>query len=542
MRNKLGGFFLVVVLSAALLGGWLGDRVRAEGPADDIDPLVAAFTEVFHKVSSQYAVEVEPRQLVEDAVRGMLRTLDPHSSFFAARDYSKLQEEQKGQYFGLGISIRPEVPGSGRVQVVQPPTAGTPAYRSGIRSGDVIAKVEGEPIDEWTMDEVISKLKGPKGTKVNITLDRPGVSEPITMDVERDAIPIYTIRYAFHVKPGIGYIRIDRFAESTGEELNRALEKLDEENLKGLVLDLRNNPGGALSQAISVSDRFLKRGQMIVGTRDRYGRERSYQAPRGTRDSYPMIVLINRFSASASEIVSGALQDHDRALIVGETSYGKALVQTVYPLRGNRGLALTTGKYYTPSGRLIQRPYQEGFYDYLYAYRGDQDDSQQHSTDAGRKVFGGGGIAPDYKVEGDLYKPLAARVNRRSLFYKFAGMLTRGAVQTPIDFSYDHKEVAQWPEEKRQKLMAQLRIPEQGQVMDRFVEFLRDEGLDFNGEQLEESRNQLNNRLQQEVVSNIFGDAASVLVRLEIDSQAKTAIDLLPKAKDLIAGKRDSGK
>ncbi len=535
MRNKLSGFLFLVILLTAVLGGWYGDRVKASGPAEpDVEALLETFSEAFEAVQRNYAKKVESEELVESAIRGMLRTLDPHSSYFAAPDYNKLQEEQQGQYYGLGILIRPERPGTGRVLIVEPPSPGTPGNKAGLRPGDVISKIHGEPIDDWTYpDEIIPKLKGPKGTKVQITVERPGQTEPLEIEIERDAIPLYTIKFAFHVQPGIGYIRIDRFSESTSDELDDALERLDEQNMKGLLLDLRNNPGGSLRQAIEVSDRFLERGQLIVSTRGRSGKGREFRAPRGRRHDYPMVVLINRYSASASEIVSGALQDHDRALIVGETSFGKALVQTVYPMNSDRGLALTTGKYYTPSNRLIQRPYGEGFYDYYY----NRDDGsaaggEAFSTDSGRKVFGGGGIGPDVEVEPDRFPRLAGLVNRRNLFYNFAGKLTRGDIESDIQYQYDPEEIRELGEDERDVLMAKLPITEK--TLGLFREFLDEQKIEVTDEDFEESREIFSNRLRQEIFLIYFGERDGARVALTMDNQVQKAIELLPQAQKLL--------
>jgi len=249
MRTRLGTYLIVTVLAGAILGGLFGGRVNAGSPLEESSQnLLKAFTDSLAVIETQYAGEVSSGELVESAIRGMLRTLDPHSSFFTRRDYDRLQEEQKGKYYGLGITIRAESPGSGRVLVVEPPAPGTPAHRAGLKAGDVIAKIEGEAIDDWDLnEEVIPNLKCPKVTTVNITVQRSGETEPLTCDVERDEIPLYTIKYTFLLNPEIGYVRIGRFAETTSRELDDALEELGEESLSALILDLRDNPGGALS-------------------------------------------------------------------------------------------------------------------------------------------------------------------------------------------------------------------------------------------------------------------------------------------------------
>ncbi len=542
MRIKLSSLILLTIATTALLGGLLGHRVSGSTKPDrsELEPLLGTFTEALALVQSKFAREVDSKELVESAIQGMLRTLDPHSSFFATADYSRLQEEQQGKYYGLGITIRAETPGSGRVVVVEPPAPGTPAYKVGLQAGDVIARIEGEPIEEWDINErVIPNLKGPKGTVVNISVERPGEAEPLAFTIERDEIPLYTIKFAFELKPRVGYIRLDKFSETTGGELNDALEKLDESSLEGLVLDLRDNPGGSLSAAIAVSERFLERGELVVSSRSRGGvPDREFATRWGSKYSYPMVVLINRNSASASEIVAGALQDHDRALILGETSFGKALVQTIYPLDGNRGLALTTGKYYTPSDRLIQRDYSEGSYDYFYARNraASRDESRSHLTDAGRPVYGGGGIMPDVDVEQTTYPALFRQIARRNLFFQFIAKLTGGELQSDISFDDLIGAGRDLNEETRKAVMDRIQVSDQ--TLDLFQQFLREQEppIKFEPESFEESRRFIKNRLVQEIFLKLLGEQEHHKVALELDDQVQKALELLPRAGELLRG------
>ncbi len=530
MRTKIGYFLFATIFTAAILGGWLGDQVSA-GSGSETEQLLRTFTETLAVVQSNYVREVDSEELVESSIRGMLRTLDPHSSFFSHSDYSRLQEEQQGKYYGLGISIRAEAPGSGRVVVVEPPAPGTPAYKAGLHAGDIIFKVNGELIEDWDInDEVIPNLKGPRGTTVNITVERPGETQALDFTVERDEIPLYTIKFAFQVRPGIGYIRIDKFSETTGDELDHALEEVDEPHLQGLILDLRDNPGGSLGAALAVADRFLSRGQLIVSTRSRGGvADRAYKAQRGSKGNYPMVVLINQNSASASEIVSGALQDHDRALIVGETSFGKALVQTIYPLEGNRGLALTTGKYYTPSDRLIQRDYSDGFYNYFYSRHASKRSDDKHETDSGRPVYSGGGITPDEEVAQRPYSRLAREIDRRNLFYKFARQLMTDTVHSDVRYDYTPEAISKLDAKHRQELMDRLVISDA--TLNLFKDFLskQDKEIRF-GDSFDENVELIRNRIRQELFLAMFGEKDGYRIALELDTQLRRAIELLPKA------------
>ena len=525
---------------AAILGGLLGGSVPAEAVAqqgtEEEAALIRSFTDVLACIEEESAVEKTSAELVEDAIRGMLRTLDPHSSFFSTEDFKRLQEEQKGKYYGLGITIRAESPGSGRVVIVEPPAPGTPAFKAGLRAGDVIARIEGKPIDDWDLNtEVIPSLKGPKGTKVHITVERPGVDTPLEVTVERDEIPLYSIKYAFHIAPGIGYIRILRFGETTSEELDRALEKLGEPQLRGLILDLRDNPGGALSQALAVADRFLDRGEKIVSTRSRNGKEnRDYRARREQQYHYPMVVLINENSASASEIVSGALQDHDRALIIGETSFGKALVQTIFPLENQRALALTTGRYYTPSNRLIQRDYSEGFLDY-YAHRGNNDNAQKeqprHFTDGGRLVYGGGGITPDEIVKPDRAPVAVRKLQGRNLFRTYASEVYAGKTSSslPVEVS-DANGVAD--EREIERLMDLVQVD--AAILQDFRRYAAEQGVRINDEEWKASEDIIANLLRQELLLLAVGDEASYRVALQLDRQVQRALELIPQVNAIL--------
>jgi carboxyl-terminal processing protease len=425
---------LAVLLSAAA-GGFFGSTALAT--QDQVQQQYKVFTSALAAVDREYVEEVPSDRLVYGAIDGMLKTLDPHSSFFDPKSYAQLRERQEGRYYGLGISIQ-VIDGDITVMSL---FEGSPAYRSGIRRGDVIARIEGQDPDtgktgmldtkNWTSEQAVRKLKGPKGTKVNISIRRPGYDKLIDMNVERDEVNITTVRGAFMIDSTTGYIKLGDFSETSDREVGQALEKLTSQGMKRLVFDLRDNPGGPLDQAIRIANRFLPRGDMIVYTRGRIAN--ADQDYRGTDDpdyTGPMLVLVNRSSASASEIVTGSLQDHDRALVVGETTFGKALVQSVYTISEKAGLALTTGRYFTPSGRMIQRPWDGAFDEYLTYTLRDQKPERDHSatqlkyTDAGRKVYSGGGIEPDKFFAGPVQGFNPTRFGRslvaRSAFANYA--------------------------------------------------------------------------------------------------------------------------
>ena len=403
-RYRSVSIAVFAIAFCALVGGFYGRSALAV--EDQVPDQYKVFTAALNAIDANYVGTVESDRLVYGAITGMLQTLDPHSSFMDPRTYAQMRERQEGRYYGLGITIAVV---DGEITVVSL-FEGSPAYQKGLRRGDIIAKIEGDETKGWTSDDAVRKLRGPKGTPVKIALKRSGFDQLIDLAVVRDEIHIPTVPAAFMLDPQTGYVRLSEFGENTDQELGQALRALQRQGMKRLVFDLRNNPGGALDQAIKVANRFLPRGDMVVYTRGRV--PNSDQDYRATESSdylnVPMVTLTNRSSASASEIVSGALQDHDRSLIVGETTFGKALVQSVYRVSEGAGVAVTTAHYYTPSGRLIQRPWDDSFDEYLTYTMRDQDPNKAHNpedlklTDAGRKVYSGGGIEPDRRFDGQF--------------------------------------------------------------------------------------------------------------------------------------------
>jgi carboxyl-terminal processing protease len=421
---------LTAVLVSAVIGGMFGKSAAAA--QDELMQQYRVYTAALAAVEREYVQPLPSEQLVYRSIDGLLHTLDPHSAFFEPREYEQMRERQSGSYYGLGVTIA-SIDGDITIQSI---FEGSPAYKQGIRRGDVIARVEGEDMKGWTTQQAVRRLKGPKGTSVNISIRRRGYEELIDMEVVRDEVNITTVRGAFMVDKETGYIKLAEFSETSDRELGDALQSLKAKGMKRLMFDLRDNPGGLLDQAILVSNRFLPKGDLIVYQRGRVpNSDQDYHAEQLSEyTSLPLVVLVNRNSASASEIVSGALQDHDRGLVVGETTFGKALVQSVYKVADNAGVAVTTGRYYTPSGRLIQRPWDGSFDEYLtYSLREQVDQKPRSSadlkyTDAGRKVYGGGGIEPDKFMAGPIEGFSPTRFGRqlhvRQLFAQFADQFT----------------------------------------------------------------------------------------------------------------------
>src|SRR5437667_2532894 len=423
-RSSSRSLFLVVffLLACGFLGILFAQRTGQQSSITgdtDVRDSFKQFTDVYSLVEENYAEPVNAdKAIYNGAIPGMLHALDPHSNFFDPKSYSLLREEQRGKYYGVGMTVGPR---NNKVIVIAP-FVGTPAYRAGIHPGDIIIAVDGKPTDNMSTGDVADLLKGPKGTTVRITILREGADKPLDFNVVRDEIPRYSVDLHFLIRPGVGYVHVSGFQETTEHEVAQALEEMGD--LKGLILDLRQNPGGLLSEGVGVADKFLHKGQLIVYHHGRSSPEKRYVASHGNGGKeFPLVVLVNRGTASAAEIVAGAIQDHDRGLVVGETTFGKGLVQTVYPLSENTGLALTTAKYYTPSGRLIQRDYSNvSLYDY-YFNREAEENNNSHEvklTDSGRTVYGGGGISPDVKIPPIKSNRFEDSLLQHYVFFNFA--------------------------------------------------------------------------------------------------------------------------
>ncbi len=546
MKHRFTVLLILVVVASSLVVGFVGANTSSAAASGSTSPkeFLTNFTEALDLIQRTYVDKTGPDKLVYSAIKGMLRVLDPHSSFFDPKEFSRLREEQHSKYFGLGIRVRPLLRDRGRVVIVEPPVIGSPAERRGLRAGDVITRIEGESIDDWTSEEVVSHLRGPRGTTVNITIERSGIHEPLQLTVERDEIPLITVPYAFEIKPGIGYVKVDRFSESTADELQSKLGQLDAERLSGLILDLRDNPGGLLNQAIAVSDFFLPSGSLVVSTKGRMeGSARRYPARGQQKVKVPLVVLINRHSASASEIVAGALQDHDRALIVGETSFGKGLVQSVYTLENDTGMALTTAKYYTPSGRLIQRDYSGSSFEYYYmnsASTGlpqDSDEREIKHTDNGRVVLGGGGITPDILEPRHELTRFEMLLASKDILFQYSRRLTSGEVPEAGDFRMAAKKNgAAKPSPQAGDLAPTLEISEV--ILSDFKEFLRDQDIDFTEEDFESNVDFIKRGIRQQIYNSSFGLEEGFKIAVEGDTQIQKALQTLPEAKILMTSGR----
>src|SRR5882757_9864232 len=521
-RRGLSLFVVVLVLLvSAVLGGVYGPSVgAAASSADDYQTAVKQFTRVLDVVQSNYADPVDvDKEVYQGAIPGMLRVLDPHSNFFDARQFALLREDQRGRYYGVGMIVAPRE----NHTVVMAPYVGAPAYNAGLRPGDVIIKVDEKATDGLTTTEVADMLKGQKGTIVKIVVTREGYNEPLTFTVTRGEIPRHSVDIAFLIKPNIGYIRLSAFNETTDHEIAESLKELNASNLDGLVLDMRGNPGGLLNEAVAVGDMFLEKNQLIVSHHGRASQDHRYYAVRGNQGiTIPLVILVNNNSASATEIVSGAVQDHDRGLIVGETTFGKGLVQTVTPLSENTGLALTTARYYTPSGRLIQRDYKSiSLYEYHYERKVPEHPSEIRQTDSGRQVTGGGGITPDILVAAPKYDKFQETLFRADVLYPaeqgVAGF-TRYFLGTKpaITHSFEVDE----------------------NVLHEFRNYLTKHNVKYTEVEFADNLDWIKRKIKQEVFMSTYGTQEGDKVLLAADPQVQKAVESIPQARALYENAR----
>ncbi|MFP5204797.1 MAG: S41 family peptidase [Acidobacteriota bacterium] len=516
MPRARRAFFSLVLFFAvcAVAGTILQRRVGAQSSADEsqLRDSLKQFADVYAIVEQNYAEPIvgdkAQAAIYDGAIPSMLRTLDPHSNFYDPKEYARLREDQRGRYYGVGMVIQQQ---NNKVYVVTP-YEGTPSYRAGIHPGDIISMIDGKSTDGWSSDQVAKALKGPKGTHVQVTMTRYGVEKPLVFDLTRDEIPHPSVDLKYEIRPGVGYIHLTQFQETTGEEVSDAIAGFG--NLKGLVLDLRGNPGGLLSQAVDVCDHLLAKGQTIVSQRGRAYPDQNYVATHGNGGrTFPIVVVVNRNTASAAEIVSGALQDHDRALIVGETTFGKGLVQTVYNLSENTGLALTTYHYYTPSGRLIQRNYNGvSLYDYYYNHAGalaaNSSNREVKLTDSGRTVYGGGGITPDEKIVEPKTNHFQDELVYKDVFFHFA---PRWVATHTVDKNFEVDDA----------------------VMSAFEKYLTEKGVPWTPADIDGVSDWIKVHIKQEIVTIQFGQVQGLRTVANWDPELEKALTYLPEAEAL---------
>ncbi len=482
-------------------------------------------SEMVSIIEAQYYEKIEKEDMIFSSIKGMMPTLDPHSYFLDPSDLPTMQEEYKGKYHGLGIMIQKH----GENLMVISPIEGTPAYRLGLRPGDVISHIEGESTKPISSTEAMKKLRGPEGSKVTITIQREGMA-PFDLTITREEIPLHSVPYAFILQDDIGYIFIRNFAQTTTREFKDKMDQLTQQGMRKLILDFRGNGGGTFIQSLEIADMFLKEGAKIVsikGRREYYSKD-FYAHRESEYEQLPLVILINRGSASAPEIVSGAVQDNDRGLIVGETSWGKGLVQTVFPLAENAALALTTARYYTPSGRSIQRDYSH-LEDYYLARQVPEEDREVTYTVGGRKVMGQGGISPDVVIETN-YQRITARMLARGLFFAYARKFADK--ETPLS----HKFL--FPEPESEETSGEIPFTQDiqidGRFLDDYKDFLDKEEFEFENTDFQEAEEEIKRELRREVVGAIYGVDAGTKAARQVDPVVIEAVESFSKAVALI--------
>jgi len=480
--------------------------------------------------------KIDYNNVYKSSIQGMLRVLDPHSNYFDKEEFDEMKTDQRSEYFGIGASIQNYAVGESVDTYIAATFQNAPASRAGLRFGDRIDAVDGVSMHTKSSAEVRDKIRGPRGSHVKLTITHASTGQANIVEIVRDAVPQPSVPDAYMIRPGVGYIDMTRgFNYDTAEGLQGALDFLHARGMNSLVLDLRNNPGGFLEQAIHVAETFLPSGQLILTQKGRSGmNDHTYDSRNPDPDRTPLVILVNDYTASASEIVAGAMQDHDRAMIVGQTSFGKGLVQSIIPLEQGAGLTLTSAKYYTPSGRLIQRDYSDGgFYSYIYrggTLRDDKDDQNKPAgpasrTDTGRPVYGGGGITPDEMVKPQLLTPIQGRL-RDPLFF-FSRDVANGRVpglegykvDRPIQFGHD---------------LEPTDFPMNDMVFKAFKDYVaRDANWKVFTPQLERNRAFLETQIRFQLATAAYGTVSALQVMMKQDPQVAKAVEVVPRARDL---------
>jgi carboxyl-terminal processing protease len=530
-KKKFPGYILVFVL---LFGVFAGLEINNLISGDNLFEQIKKFSDVLSLTSRNYVEKVDTEKLVESAIGGLLTQLDPHSAYIPPKAMSKVEEDFRGSFEGIGI----EYDVLSDTIIVVAPIVGGPSESLGISAGDKIIKIDDKNVVGIKRDDVPSKLRGPKGTQVKVSIFRYGEKGLIDFNITRDKIPIYTVDAAFMVDKEIGYIYCNRFAQNTYDEFHAALQKLRSQGMKKLILDLRDNTGGYLDQAFKMADEFIPGGKKIVYTKGRLPEfdEEFFGSGGGVWEDSPLILLINEGSASASEIVAGAIQDNDRGLIVGETSFGKGLVQRQFPLNDGSAIRLTTARYYTPSGRLIQKPYDKGKYSADLRNKVEEEGEnvdhtleakdttkQVYKTTGGRTVLGGGGITPDYHIKSDTLTPFSRKAfsNRQWLISFVNSYMDQHG--SSIKEKYQ-KDIAKF---KKEFII-------DNKIIDPFLAFIKQKGVEYNEKEFKKDEKFIKSIIKAYMAKNVWGtEGLLYIMRLESDNQVEKALSLFPIAEKI---------
>lgn len=544
MKNRTLPLLAIGVVALSTLAGGYYSSLRPRHVTDTdsnlTDQLTDQFREALFEIQENYSGKVDLEVVGKNSIQGMLHQLDPHSAFFTKAEFDDVQTEQSSRIYGIGVTIAKRYD---HVYILSA-TPGAPGQRAGLRYGDAVIAIDKQNVDDWTSQQVMHKVRGEKGEPVEITVERAGTPNPITVRVRRDEVKLPSVRNAFMMNQinqqggtqgATGYIALTGgFSSKTDEELSEALTELRQEGMRQLVLDLRGNPGGLLDEAVSVSRKFLAPGEKIVEVRgrDEESSAKTYDVPdNNAPETIPMVVLVDRQTASASEIVAGALQDHDRALIVGENTFGKGLVQGVFRLWGGTGLVLTTAKYYTPTGRSIQRSYANvSFYDYYLNRTEDPGatNNSQHGdalrTDLGRAVYGGGGITPDVEVKAP---PLSSR-----LFYgvfDFVRELVAGQMGGLREY-----RIAECQYKTKISPEEINRYPITDELLAAFRQYISNKPqFNVSEERITANLNYIRTQMRREIITAAYGPEAGDQVYLADDVQFRKAFESLDRARVL---------
>ena len=528
MKNKFLNItiYVLVLVFAFALGTQFNTLVSGDNVYDQLNK----FKDVLLYTEKNYVDEVDTQKLTEKAIEGMLAELDPHSIYIPPKQLTRVQEDFKGKFEGIGVEFQLL---NDTITVVQP-IGGGPSALVGIMSNDKIVKIDGKNSVKFTNEQVQKSLKGPKGTKVSVSIFRAGNKELLEFEIIRDIIPLYSVDVSFMIKNDIGYISVSRFSETTDDEMQSALLKLKKSGMKKLILDLRFNPGGFLDQAVKMADKFIDGNKKLVYTLGRLEEfnEDFYSQSNSEFEKTPIVVLVSNSSASASEIVAGAIQDHDRGMIVGETSFGKGLVQRQFDLKDRSAFRLTISRYYTPSGRLIQRSYSGGVEKYqkdAFERNETEGENVEHKNDngkdttrpifyttSGRKIYGGGGITPDFIVKSKSLTSYSTNLFRKNIFYEFVAQY----LSNNGDLKNKYGNFANFQNE--------FNLSEA--FLSDFKGFAAKKGIEHKKDEFEKDSDFINERLKAYIARNFWGNEGWYPIVLNSDNQIQKAIEVMPEA------------